>query len=220
MKNLVNKFKNNDLIITENKKELLKYLNDNKIMLNLRIMNLNEFKNLYFGTYDKKSIYYLIDKYNYKFDVAKLYLNNYLFLPSLKKELEENKLIINTPLFKESISRIINIGCNIDSYIEKELNKYEYLKLEIKDKTYRHPVYEFNDIESEINFVAISIIELLKEKNINDIILVNISEEYEIPIKYCPNVERLITKTSKKVDSQSSAAMPDMLSYAHAIIKT
>ena len=183
MHNLIKKLKNNDLVITNNKKEILKYLNDNKIMLNLKIMNLNEFKNNYFGTYDKKAIYYLIKKYGYKFDIAKAYLNNYLFIPSLKDELEQNALIKHTPLFKSSFKRIVNIGYDIDSYIEKELKKYEYIKLNFENNSYIHPVYEFNDIEDEINFVAISIIELLKKISIDKIYLVNISEEYKLPMK-------------------------------------
>ena len=183
MNNLINVLKNDDLIITDNKKETLKYLQDNKIMLNLKIMNLKEFKNNYFGTYDKKAIHYLIKKYKYKFDVAKLYLNNYLFIPSLKKELDENNLIKYTPLFKSSFKRIINVNTNIDPYIENELKKYEYIKINFENKSYIHPVYEFNNIEDEINFVAISIIELLKKVSINKLYLVNIGEEYKLPIK-------------------------------------
>ena len=183
MHNLIEILKNDDLIITDNKKEILKYLQDNKIMLNLKIMNLSEFKNNYFGTYDKKAIYYLIKKYKYKFDVAELYLNNYLFIPSLKKELEENNLIKHTPLFKNSFKRVINFNTNIDTYIESELKKYEYIKINFENESYIHPVYEFNNIEDEINFVAISIIELLKKVSINKIYLVNFGDEYKLPIK-------------------------------------
>ena len=183
MQSLINKLKNNDLVITENKRELLRYLNNNKIMLNIRIMDLNEFKNSYFGTYNKEAIYYLIKKYNYKFDIAKLYLNNYLFIPTLKTELEENKFIKYTPLFKTSIKRVVNIDCSLDPYIEKELNKYNYVKLNIENEFYNHQVYEFNDIEEEIDFIATSIIELLKTVSADKIYLVNVTEEYKIPIK-------------------------------------
>lgn len=183
MQKIIQQLKNNDLIIIEHKKELLKYLNSNKIILNLKIMDLNEFKNNYFGYYNEKAIYYLINKYDYKYDIAKNYLNNYLFIPSLKKELEDNHLINYTPLFKESFKRVINIDCNIDSYIENELKKYEYLKFDYNSKNYIHPVYEFENIDDEINFTAISIINLLNEKNINDIVLVNVDDEYKIPLK-------------------------------------
>jgi len=180
---MLNILKNNDLIITENKKEILKYLNDNKIMLNLKIMSLTEFKNNYFGFYNEEAIYYLINKYNYKYDIAKTYLNNFLFIPSLKKELEENNLINYTPLFKNSFKRVINIDCNIDPFIENELKKYEYIKIESENNNYIHPVYEFESIDDEINFIAISIINLLKEKKLNDVVLVNVTEEYKMPLK-------------------------------------
>lgn len=180
---MLNILKNNDLIITENKKEILKYLSDNKIMLNLKIMTLNEFKNNYFGFYNEEAIYYLINKYGYKYDIAKTYLNNFLFIPSLKKELEENNLINYTPLFKDSFKRVINIDCNIDPFIENELNKYEYIKIENENNNYIHPVYEFESIDDEINFIALKIIELLKEKKLNDIVLVNVTEEYKMPLK-------------------------------------
>lgn len=183
MKTLISKLKNNDLIITDNKKEILKYLNDHKIILNLKIMTLNEFKNNYFGSCRKEAIYYLINKYNYKFDVAKLYLNNFLFIPSLKQELQKNNLISYIPMFRTSFSRIINIGCDIDHYIKKELNKYEYIEYEFEYQKHNPQVYEFNNIDDEINFIAISIINLLKEKSINEICLVNVSEEYKIPLK-------------------------------------
>ena len=170
--------RDNDLVITNNKMKILKYLNDNKLIINIRIMNLEQFKKQYYGYYDEKAIYYMINKYNYKYGIAKMYLDNFLFIPELKKELLDNNLIIETPLFKESIKRIV-IDVDLDPYIEKELKKYETINIEHTKNDYIPFVYEFDDIEDEVNFVALKIIELLKTTDINKIKLVNVGKEYE-----------------------------------------
>jgi len=171
--------RNNDLIITNDKYRILKYLNDNKKLLNLRIMTLNEFKSKYFGTYDEKAIYYLVNKYNYKYNVAKLYLDNFLFNEDLKKELVDNNLIIEEPLFKESIKRIVIINTDIDKYIQDEIDKYDNVVINSLGGNFVHPVYEFDSIEDEVNFVCISILDLLNTWDINNIKLVNVTSEYE-----------------------------------------
>jgi len=180
---MLGKLKNDDIVITSDKKRVLKYLTDNKKILNLRIMSLNEFRDKYFGTYDERAIYYLIKKYNYKYDVAKLYLDNYLFIDDLKKELEDNDLIIKDNFFLSSIKRIVTININVDDYLKKEINKYENINLIDRDKNYVHPVYEFNTLEDEVDFVCQSILKLLKDVSINKIFLVNVNEEYLVTLK-------------------------------------
>ena len=176
------KLRNNDLIITNDKRGILKSLNDNKKLLNLKIMTLKEFKDAYFGTYNEETIYYLVNKYGYKYDIAKMYLDNFLFDEKLKNELEANDLIIKTPLFKTSIKRIVVINTFIDPFIQKEIDKYENIKLEILGNNIINPVYEFKTLEDEINFVCASIIKLLQSVSINKIKLVNVTDEYLIPL--------------------------------------
>lgn len=180
---MFDELRNNDLVITNDKKSILKYLHDNKKILNLKLMSLKEFKNNYFGTYNEEAIYYLVNKYGYKYDVAKMYLDNFLFDEDLKKELEINNLIIRTPLFKDSIKRIVVINIFIDPFIQKEIDKYENIKLETIKKNIINSVYEFRTIEDEINFVCISILKLLKKMTIDKIKLVNVTDEYLIPIR-------------------------------------
>ena len=48
-------------------------------LVNVKIMTPKEFKDAYFGTYDERAMYYLVSKYGYKYDVAKAYLDNFLF---------------------------------------------------------------------------------------------------------------------------------------------
>jgi hypothetical protein len=174
--------KDNDLVITNNKKNILNYLNNNKKLLNIKIMSLQEFKDKYFGCYNEKAIYYLIKKYHYKYEIAKMYLNNFLFIPELKKELEENNLIYKEPLFKESLKRIV-IDTEIDPYIKKEIEKYEFIYLKKESNNYKPNVYEFENIEDEVNFVCIEILKLLKSVKIDKIYLVNVGNEYENILK-------------------------------------
>jgi len=173
--------KNNDLVITNNKMGILNYLNENKIFLNLRLMTLNEFKNKYFGYYDEQAIYYLVNKYGYKYDVAKMYLDNFWFNGSLKDELLENKLIIKEPLFIKSIKRIV-VDAEVDLYVQNEIDKYENITIESNKGKYIHPVYEFETVEDEVNFVCVSILKLLDKVDINRIKLVNVTSEYEMPL--------------------------------------
>jgi len=180
---MLDEIKNNDLIITNNKLSILKYLSKNKKLLNLKIMSLKEFKDKYFGYYNEEAIYYLVNKYNYKYDVAKLYLDNFLFIDDLKQELIDNNLIIKEPLFKESIKRIVNDNLNIDPFIQKEIDKFDNIRISNKNNKNIPFVYEFKTLEEEVNFICIEILKLLKKIDINKIFLINISEEYETSIK-------------------------------------
>ena len=49
---MLEQIKNNDLIITENKQLILDYMNNNKKLLNIKIMNLKQFIDNYFGYTD------------------------------------------------------------------------------------------------------------------------------------------------------------------------
>ena len=95
---------NNDLIITNNKKQILKELEKNKKLLNIKIMTYSEFINSFFGTTDERALYYLVKKYNYSYEVANMYLNNFIYIDDIYKELSENNLIKHEPLFKNSIN--------------------------------------------------------------------------------------------------------------------
>ena len=97
-------FKNGQIIITSNvnKKNILKKLN--KELHNIKIYSINEFNKLYFFDYEEDTSYYIMNKYNVKYEIAKIYLDNmtYIedktysndklsFLSKLKKELIDNK---------------------------------------------------------------------------------------------------------------------------------
>lgn len=174
---------NNDIVITDNKEQLLKYLNDNKKLLNIKIMNKNEFINEYFGYLDNEALYYLVKKYNYKYDIALMYMSNFLFIDSLYNELALNKLIRKNELFRQNIKRIILIDQHLDKYIMDEISKYEIIEIKENNKNYSPVVYKFDSIDEEIDYVAVEILKLLNKVDINDIFLVNVTEEYILPIR-------------------------------------
>ena len=177
---------NGDLVIAPNiiKKQLLKEISEKKIILNIKIMTINEFKNNYFPHADEKSLYFLMHKYNLNYDVAKEYLNNIYFKTDLIKPyyealLKEN-LIIDNSMFKNSIKSIKVIGYNtFDKYILDELDKYNTKFIKTNNNNYKPKVYEFNTSTEEIVFIITKIIEELKTTDINNICLVNLNDDYK-----------------------------------------
>ena len=65
----------NSIIITPNnlKKTLLNKLS-NTNLTNTKILTISEVRQKFYFTYNEKTIYYLMDKYGYVIDVAKMYL--------------------------------------------------------------------------------------------------------------------------------------------------
>lgn len=179
---MLEKLMNNDLIITSRYKKIsiLKSLNKEKKLLNLKFKTKDELIKLLLGTYDEKAIYYLIKKYNYKFLVAKTILENFNYDEKLNQELIDNNLII-----KENINynRVVVIGEVLDPFILDLLKDKEIIYLNDEINNYDHPVYEFDTIEEEVNFVCIEIIKKLNEFNINKIKLVNVNEDYYLILK-------------------------------------
>ena len=175
-----------------------KLLNNTNTLINRKFMTMKELINSYYFSYDDNAIYYLMNKYDYKYDVALVYLNNLIyiedkeynsdklnFLSKLKKELDMNNLLIYDNYFKEYIK-------NKDIIIYSDyLNKFESnLVKELKDitnveiistdyKEYNHTVYEFNTMEEEVDYVAYKICELIDSGiDINNIKLTNINSDY------------------------------------------
>ena len=171
--------KDNSIIILPNsiKNNVIKDVRT-KGLYNIKFMTLEEvIKKIYFD-YNKETIYYLINKYNYKYDVALMYLNNLYYindidynidklskLKNLKQELDNNNLLIYDNLFKYSLKdkEIIIYGYNnLTKYQNKIIDILkEYTKVNIIKKdnnNYKHTtIYKFNNIEEEVSYVAESI---------------------------------------------------------------
>lgn len=192
--------KDNSLIICPNqtKTKILKELSQTKKLVNIKFMTKEEYKKIYYFSYDDKLLAYLIKKYNYNIDVARVYINNLYvidenktykspklnFLKDLKKELIKEGLLIYNNTYKEYLK-----NKNIIVKNEYNLEKYEEEMLGIKEehvpeKTITAPVMECNTIEEEVNQVCLEIINLLKKGvDINKIYLTNVSSDYLYTIK-------------------------------------
>jgi hypothetical protein len=169
-------------------------------LANVKFMDITQFKNQFYFTYDNRTIYYLMKKYKWKYEVCLVYLNNLyyitdreykyeklIFLRNLKRELDENNLLIYDNLFKKSLKNknVVVYGFSLLSrfYLKMFEDVSNITSVEILDREFkeynRDDVYEFNTLEDEVNFVAINIIELInKGVDINKIKLANISSEY------------------------------------------
>lgn len=185
------------LVIPNNiKSNVLLELNKLDKLYNIKIMNLNKLiQNLTF-TYEKEAIYYLINKYNIKYEVAKVYLDNIRYvdvkdykidklnkLSDIKRELKENNLLkfnSNFKIFLEGKEIIIFGYDHISKYERTIINELEHVSIIKKDVRHYIPtIYEFENIDNEVEFVAVKIIELLNDNvGISNIKLAGVTSEY------------------------------------------
>jgi len=198
---MLEKYKNEQLLIicpTEEKMKILTSFEDDKSIYNIKFMTIDEFKNNYFFSYDEKTIYYLMNKYNYNIDVCKVYLNNIYpiditktyeseklqFLRNLKQELIDNELLYFNNMIKNYIKNkkiIIRNYSNLDKYIEDILGKYE---VEILNKNSLQTITEYQTMEEEISNTCIEIIKLINKGIAPDkIYLTNITTDYNYSLK-------------------------------------
>lgn len=181
---------NNSILILPNsiKNNVIKFLRE-KELLNIKFMSMEELIKKYYFSYENEAIYYLMNTYNYKYDIAITYLNNLyylednnyneeklIFLEKIKKELDKNNLLIYDKLFLSSLKnrRIFIYGYNyLSKYQQKLISKIKEITevriLAQDSPNYHHnTIYEFTNIEEEVTFVAEKIIE-----NINNSIPIN-----------------------------------------------
>lgn len=191
--NMLENIKNNSIIICNNlyKEQILRNL---KKLINIKFMSMDEFIKSYYFDYDEKTILYLIKKYNIKYDLALEYLNNLIYvedkiynspkldyLVNLKKELSSNNLLIVNTKFKDYIKDkdIIIYKYELSKQEKYLLKNINYKVISKKYNNYIPSIYGFNDIESEVEYVALNISKLIDKKvDIRNIKLTNVTEEY------------------------------------------
>lgn len=200
------RFKSVDiLIVKENiKNKIIEKLRDNGLF-NIRVMSLKEVRDKYYFSYDETAIYYLMNKYNYQIDVARMYLDNFYNVDNddinsskvrkvidLKNELK-NKNLLN---FNNSFRGYLR-NKNIVIYNCYDLSGFEYKlikNLEINNnvtiyneelKTYNHEVIWMADtLEEEVSFVASDIVSKINEGiDINKLKICGVTGEYGSVIK-------------------------------------
>lgn len=190
------------LIVPQNyKKRLIKQLSQENKLYSYKILTINEVQKKIFFDYDEQAIYYLVKEKNYTYKNAKELLTNMYYienkdyqnqklnnLVSLKNELFEKKLLKEDGLFKEAIqNKNVNIYgfIHIDkwtNHIIEILKKYSNVEITPpKENEYIHPVYEFSNIDNEINFVANDIIS--KNLDLNKVYIANVNNDNISTIK-------------------------------------
>ena len=186
------KIDDNSLVICPNniKEKILLNMSKNKELVNAKFMNIEEFKNNYYGTYKDDAMYFLLKNFNINYDVAKEYLNNLFYgydkLNDVYNDLKENDLLVFNQYFEKELEtrRIIVIGYNnLDKYLLDVLNKYNAQFNKESMGEFKPQVYEFNTISEEINYVANDIINKLDGKCLNDFYLVNVDDNYDVTLK-------------------------------------
>lgn len=192
------------IVPTELKNKLLKKINSSPLK-NIKVITLTELRKKFYFTYDERAIYYLMNKYNYMIDVAKMYLSRFYEVENesfnsskiqkiinLKKELKDNNLLIYSPNFIEYIRNktIIFYECQLINKLDKKmLNEITKIckteSINEEKQTYSHTyIYELDTIEDEVVYVATEICNLIKKGiNFNQIKLCGVGGEYSSIIK-------------------------------------
>ena len=196
---------NSILIIPSNiKDKILDYINNNKLLINIKLLTFRDLKVGLLYDYTNEGIYFIMKKYNISYSIAKSYINDTYYLdkdsydnPKLKhileirNELEKNNLLIKDTLFinlLKSKSKIYLYGfSNINKFnnyllnLAKQYNTVE--EIPIKDNNYKHDIYELSNMNEEIKFVADRILDLVSQGiDINNIYIANYSDEYYFTI--------------------------------------
>lgn len=176
------------------KKEILFYISNNKMLLDVSFYTIEELKKNILFDYDEKAIYFLCKKYDLEYNDSLMmienmyYLNNnecddpkILKLKEMKQYLDDNNLLYYNDNFLQYVNKknIVTTYSNtsfFNDYLFNLLNDVTYIE---SNNTINHTIYEFNFIEDEIEHVAHSIATLIDNNiNINNIKLVNVSDEY------------------------------------------
>lgn len=189
------KILDNSIVICSN--QMKKNILNQNLLLNIKIMTINELiKKLTFD-YDEKAIFHIMQKENIKYSLAQMYLDNIYYIenkeyesPKLKKlvEIKESvkELLIYDELFKNYIKnkKIIILNQKLTKYEKKVLNGLNYEEIDTRKDNYDHEVHVFKYLEDEVKYIGNKICELLEQGiNINKIKLFNVNEDYEKSIK-------------------------------------
>ncbi len=191
------------LIVCPNatKMSLLHKIYRERQKISVKFMSIEDFLDSYFYTYDYQAISFIMHKYNVTLSISKMYLQNLyfidcnkkyrnkklLFLQQLKMELVENHLLTFHNEFKMYLKKKSIYVLNYPRLEKYLVDLFQELHAEVvsrmpleKDFT----VFSFRNMYDEIYFVIEHIIELVRKGvSLNQITLLNVSEEYYYTIK-------------------------------------
>ena len=197
---------NSFLLIPSNiKDKILDYIDDNRLLLNIKIISFNDLKKGLLFDYDNKTIYSLMNKENISYGLSKDLIKNMYYLTEdkykvdklnklleLKNYLLDNNLLIKDELFKDLLKSKNKIYVYGFDYITK-FNNYlldlskEYIDVEIINKEvkeYEHVVHKAKTMEDEVLYVAEEIAKLINQGiPLNKIYITGLNEEYDFTIR-------------------------------------
>ena len=181
-----------------NKMRLLIVLSKEKRFNNNKFYSFRKLKKKLFFDYNNKTIEYVMNKYNVNINIAKIYLENLYFLKdlednkvkflnALKKDLDENNLLIYNKEFRKYLENKDITVYNKSKLSKEEKRILEGLNIRIENNlnnNYEPSIYEAENIEEEVEYVIRSIKELLcKNVDINNIKIIA-SKEYNKYLDY------------------------------------
>ncbi len=174
------------LIPNDIKEDIILEVTKEKPLIDIKYSSLENLRKSFFN-YDEKAIYYLMKKYNLKYEVAITYLDNMLYLKkksydsekinNLLKLKNEVKDLVKTK--KINFNNVVVYGYNLSDF-DFNLLKDKNITIVKDEKSYPHDyVYEFNTINEEVEFVFDKIAELIKKGiDINKIKLMGVTKNY------------------------------------------
>ena len=184
----------NLLIICPNsyKIAILKYLNDYKLLFNIKFLTMNEYLKSIKFDYNEDAVHYLVSK-KMKVDNAITILDNLYYiedkdyhnekldyLVKIKKELDNHNLLLYDDLFSKMLNKrkIIVYGYGkLDRFSNSLFSNATIIPYKVINKKY--DVYHFENIKDEVEFVFQKICDLLNKKiDINNICLMNVDSDY------------------------------------------
>ena len=134
-------------------------------LIPIKIMSIDEFIQKITFSYDEEAIIELIKTYGFKYEVAKMYLNNLCyvedknydnekldFLVKIKSELKDKKLLRYNNSFLEYVRKtpVIFYNVRINNFMKRFLDGVNYQVIERVYNNYDHTVYAYNTMEEEV----------------------------------------------------------------------
>lgn len=229
---IIDKIKQPTLFITDNetKRRLLKELTKNKKIVPVKFMTMEEFISSYFYNVSTEGYLFLLEKEKKKVSIIEEIISQFIFiknqeyksekinyLKSLKKELDEKSLLEKNELFQNSLKnyQLIVYNYNLDPFYQTLFQDLSAIIEKEERKELGKPVvYEFNDIEDEIGFVATDISKKLQEGiSIDQIKILNLSEEYRHPLRRIFNLFHIPVETNEETKLNETRVGKESLNY-------
>ncbi len=191
-------------IVRESRKNYLLGVLQKDGLINKKIITMEEVVRKYYYDYDKRAVFFLMKKYDYQYDVAKMYLSHLIEVEDctlkgkkidrireIKSELENQKLLIRNPYFREYLKNknIIVFDCDYLTKFElkmlKEIEGISHIDYyqEEREKYVHEEIVECDTKEQEVSYVAREICELVKENKSIQQIKVYARDEYYASIQ-------------------------------------